>query len=103
MKILIIQTASLGDVILSTALANSIKSEFPNYKIHFLVKKDYAAVFNDNPLIDKVLLWDKSRNKYSNLFKLLKKIRAKRYDVVINLHRFLSTGFLTAFLKGKLK
>lgn len=103
MKILIIQTASLGDVILSTALANSIKSEFPNYKVHFLIKKNYSAVFNDNLLVDKVLLWDKSRNKYANLFKLLKKIRAKRYDVVINLHRFLSTGFLTAFSKGKIK
>lgn len=35
--------------------------------------------------------------------RILKEIRAIQYDYVINLQRFASTGFLTAFSKGKAK
>jgi heptosyltransferase-2 len=43
------------------------------------------------------LVWNKREGKYKNLFSLLFSIRKKRYDLVINLQRFLSTGFLTIF------
>ncbi|HOY33463.1 MAG TPA: glycosyltransferase family 9 protein [Bacteroidales bacterium] len=46
------------------------------------------------------MVWDKSSNKYSHLFQLLKQIRKKRYDHVINLQRFAATGLLTAFSKA---
>ena len=54
-----------------------------------------------HPFLKEVLVWNKKENKFRNLLSLLKKIRRKKYDKVINLQRFASTGFLTGFSQAK--
>lgn len=95
-KILLIQTASLGDVILSTSLAETLHSQFPDASIDFLVKKGYQQLFTGHPFIQEVLIWDKSEHKYRNLSKLIFTVRSHRYDVVINVQRFASSGLISA-------
>jgi heptosyltransferase-2 len=46
--------------------------------------------------LNKILIWDKKQNKTKNLFKLIQVIRKEKYDKVINVQRFFSTGLLTA-------
>jgi heptosyltransferase-2 len=46
-------------------------------------------------------IWNKKNGKYKNLFRLLKTIRAQRYDVVINTQRFASTGIISALSTAK--
>ncbi len=43
-----------------------------------------------------MLEWDKKSGKYRSLFRLLRDIRKEQYDLVVNLHRFASSGLLTA-------
>ena len=100
-KILIIQTASIGDVILATVLLENLHREFPSAKIDFLLKDGNQSLFEGHPFLNQVLIWDKSKNKYKNLFRLLLQIRKMRYDLLINVQRFLSTGILTALSKAK--
>jgi heptosyltransferase II len=95
-KILIIQTASLGDVILSTALAESLHQRFPECSIDMLVKKGYEQLFQGHPFINEVRIWDKKNEKYRNLFRLVKGIRGKKYDAVVNVQRHFSSGLITA-------
>ncbi len=66
-----------------------------------MVRKGAETLFAGHPFIRNVLVWDKSESKYARLWKLLKQIRAARYDHVINLQRFASTGWVTAFSKAK--
>jgi heptosyltransferase-2 len=94
-KILIIQTASIGDVILSTGLAEKLHQYYPEATIHILVKKGMESLFSGHPFIKEVLVWDKKNHKYRNLFHLLQQIRHSKYDAVINVQRFLATGLLT--------
>jgi heptosyltransferase-2 len=96
-KILIIQTASLGDVILSTPLIEKLHHFYPDASIDFLLKKGYESVFEKHPYLDLIITWDKSHKKYRHLRTLLNMIQHAEYDVVINLQRFASSGFLTAF------
>lgn len=96
-KFLIIQTAFIGDVILSSSLIENIHQEFPKAKIDFLLRKGNEAIFENHPHIHDLLIWNKKESKYSSLFEIFKKIRRRNYDYVINLQRFASTGFLTAF------
>ena len=103
MKILIIQTAFIGDVVLATALIESLKKDYPNSSIDFLVRKGNKGLLANHPKIKQLLVFDKKMGKYKNLFSLLKSIRKERYDYVINPHRFGSSGFLTAFSKAKNK
>lgn len=97
-KILIIQTAFIGDVILATPLIENLKAEFPACTIDFLVKNGNQSLLKNDPNLNEILVFDKKK-KVSSLVVLIKKIRAKKYDLVINLHRFASSGILT-FLSG---
>ncbi len=102
-KILVIQTAFTGDVVLATALLEKLHRFFPDAKLDFLIRKGNEGLLSNHPFLNQVLIWNKKEKKNKNLFLLLKKIRKEKYDKVINLQRFASTGILTAFSKAKEK
>ena len=66
MKILIIQTAFLGDLIISTSLVETLKKIYPNARIDFVVKKGNEKILKDHPLVQDIFLFDK-KNKISKL------------------------------------
>jgi len=94
-KYLVIQTASIGDVILATPVIEKLHRHFPDAQIDILIKKGNESLFKGHPFLHKLLVWDKKTNKYKNFRKLLHIIRDTHYEGVINLQRFASTGFLT--------
>lgn len=100
-RILIIQTAFLGDVILATGLVETLAQAYPEAKIDYLVRKGNEPVLANNPILSQVWVWDKSRGKLANLLRLLRSIRKARYDWIINAHRFASSGLLTALSRAK--
>jgi heptosyltransferase-2 len=102
-KILIIQTASIGDVILATSLVETLYAWHPGIRIDFLVKEGCEGVLQNNPHLHSILLWKKKERKYRELIALAQKIRHERYDAVVNVHRFASSGFLTAFSKARIR
>jgi len=100
-KILVIQTAFTGDVVLATAVVEKLRQFYPDAEIDFLLRKGNEGLLRDHPFIKQVLIWNKKENKFKNLFELLKQIRKTKYDKVINLQRFASTGLLTGFSQAK--
>jgi len=99
-KILIIQTAFIGDAILATSVLEKLHLHFPSAQIDFLIRKGNEALFAEHPFINKLYVWNKKGNKYKSLFKILQQVRKEDYLYIINLQRFLSTGFFTAFSRG---
>ena len=91
MKFLIIQTAFIGDVILATPIIEKLNSFFSTAKIDFLLRKGNEGLLENHPKINKVLIWDKQKNKQKNLLRIMRTIRSEDYDYVINLQRFFST------------
>lgn len=102
-KIIVIQTAFIGDVILATSLLESLKLNFPKSEIDLVVRKGNESLFNNHPFIGKVFVWEKNKNKTKNLLNILKSIRKERYDLVLGVQRFFNAGLLTAFSGGKIK
>lgn len=94
---LVIQTAFIGDAILASALVEKLHSTYPDAPIDLLVRKGNETLFERHPFLRRVLVWEKRRKKYNNLFHLLRHIRAQHYSVVVNCQRFAATGLLTAF------
>ncbi len=99
-KVLIIQTAFIGDVILATPLIETIKVNYPNCQIDFLIKKGNEELVNNHPLISNVFLFDKTQKSHS-LLDNIRKIRREKYDFVFNLQRFVSSGLIAGFSAGK--
>ncbi|PLX14570.1 MAG: heptosyltransferase [Marinilabiliales bacterium] len=102
-RILIIQTASLGDVILASPLIECLSRDYPGAKIDFLMKYGYEGIYRRHPKLHHVIVWDKSEKKYQRLWELIKIIREKKYDAVINLQRFASSGLITALSGSKIR
>lgn len=102
-RILIIQTAFLGDVILSTPVISEMKRLFPDSTIDVLVKKGNEALLQNNPHLNIIVVFDKSVGKYQSIIKLIRQFRSRKYDLVINLQRFGSSGIITAFSGAKKK
>ncbi len=96
-KILVIQTASLGDVILTTPLLEKLHFLYPDAAIDFLLKKGNESLFASHPYLHRLLIWDKSKDKYKHLIQLIKTIRVEKYDLVVNVQRFATTGLVTVF------
>ncbi len=84
MKILVWQTAFLGDLILSTHLFASIKALYPESQLHVIAKPFGKDVLRNNPYVDKLIVFDK--NKQSTL-SLIKQLRAEKYDIAVSPHR----------------
>lgn len=100
---LIIQTAFIGDVILATSLVEKIRKDYPSVSIDFLLRKGNESLLEGNKNIREVIIWDKKKGKIKNLFKLVSYVRSKHYDCVVNVHRFASSGLITAFSGAGLK
>ena len=102
-KILLIQTAFIGDVILATSVLEKLYEHFPQAQLDLLVQKGNESLFPGHPFLHRVLTFNKKEKKRRELQRLIKEIRQEDYDWVINLHRFASSGILTAFSGAKRK
>jgi len=100
-KLLIIQTAFLGDVILATPIVEEYHRIFPNASIDMLVRKGNEGILKDHPLIRSVFTFDKKQKKIRELIRLIQLFRSYEYNEIINLHRFFSSGLITVFSGGK--
>jgi len=100
-RILVIQTAFIGDVVLATALLQNLHAAYPSAKIDILVRQGADELFTDHPYINEVHVWNKKKNKYQHLFQIIQSIRRIKYDVVINVQRYLATGVITVLSGAK--
>ncbi len=80
MKFLIIRFSSIGDVVLTTPVIRCLKKQVASAKVHYLTKPNFANILVSNPYIDKVHLLEEDFGA------LIQKLRAERYDAVIDLH-----------------
>jgi len=103
-KILIIQTAFIGDVILTTPLIRWAKSGLNYPLIHVVVIPSARNVIENNPFVDKIFVYDKrGKDKgLSGIFKLVRQLKKEHYFAVISPHRSLRSA-LIARLTGAQK
>lgn len=99
---LIIQTAFIGDVILALPVASKLKRFFPGASVDMVVRKGNEGLLLNNPNIDRVIVFDKAA-KHKNTIKLIKQIRKNKYDTVVNIQRYFTTGLITIFSGAKVK
>lgn len=100
-RILVIQTAFLGDVVLATPIVSALNTRFPDASIDVLVKKGNESLLLNNPKINDVFTLDKSKGKYKEIRLLIRSFKKREYDLVVNLHRFGSSGLIAGLSKGK--
>ncbi|HTK81607.1 MAG TPA: lipopolysaccharide heptosyltransferase II [Bacteroidota bacterium] len=95
-NILVIQTAFLGDVVLTLPLVQQFKQSFPSAGIDVVVVPRAAELLTTHPDIRSVIVYDKrGKDKgLSGLFRLAKSLRPVNYDVAFIPHRSLRSAAL---------
>jgi ADP-heptose:LPS heptosyltransferase len=100
-KILVIQTAFIGDAILASALLEHLHKQLPEATIDLLVRSGNEQLYAAHPFLRNVLVWQKKEAKYKNLLKLMKTVRSNQYDLVLNLQRHTASALITVLAGAK--
>jgi heptosyltransferase-2 len=95
-KILVIQTAFLGDVILTTPLIRSLKKKYPEATIDILTIPQTAIVFRNNPHVNHIFTLEKRRwlKKIYSIIKLIFQIKKQNYDLAFSIQSSLTSSLL---------
>lgn len=96
MKILLIQTSFLGDTVLSTPVIAALAQLFPGAEITLLTTPGGAELLARDPLISCRIVFDKNGKDSGlvGLIRMLRVIRAGRFDRVYTLHKSIRTALL---------
>ena len=92
-RIVVVQTAFLGDVVLTTPLFAALRRCFPQAHLDAVVTPQAAPLVEENPHLDGVLVYDKRGGQ--TLFGMLRTLRAGNYDCLVAPHRSSRTALLT--------
>lgn len=105
-NILIINFGQLGDVVLSLPALRAVRERFPGAKITALVGKASAEIIEITGFVDEKIAVDRvklrdSRKTWSikEIFKLVKEVRCRKFDFIIDLHSLYETNLL-GFVSG---
>ena len=100
-RILVVQLRRLGDVILTTPALSALKKRFPAATLDFLVEAPGAEAVAGHPAIDEVLVYDAAGSVDALRWAL--KVRARKYDWVIDFLANPRTALLTALSGAAVK
>ncbi|HCJ65927.1 MAG TPA: lipopolysaccharide heptosyltransferase II [Elusimicrobia bacterium] len=96
LRVFIIQTAYLGDAVLTTLLLRETKENFPDALLTVLSTPEIKEIFAQSPEVNNLIVYDK-RNKEKGLlpfFRLVKKIKKENFDLAILPHRSFRSALL---------
>ena len=85
-NILIIRFSSIGDIVLSTPLVRALRKRFPEARIDFVIKQEFAELMQTNPHVTTVYVYDK-QSGMRGLLAFAQQLRHNRYDLLVDIHK----------------
>ncbi len=106
-NILLIKPSSLGDVVMALPALSALRRSFPQARIHWLIRPEFAPLIEGHPHVDEIILFDRrflakawhSVAAGRGLLSLVCELRRRRFDAVLDLQGLFRTGLL-AWLSG---
>src|SRR5262245_10900642 len=93
-KILVVLHGSIGDVTRALPLAKLLKQGFPGASLTWSVEPASYPLLLGNPAIDAILVFERAR-WWKSVGPFLARIRAERFDLVLDLQRHLKSGIVS--------
>jgi heptosyltransferase-2 len=100
-RILIIKWSAMGDIALSTAAIQDIRNAFPDASIDLNTLPAFEKMFAEDPRFNEVFSVDlrKSERNWRGMRRWLQRVRAGRYDLLIDLQSADRTRLMVALLQ----
>ena len=104
-EILVVRLTSLGDVMMSLPAVKALKEGSPGTKVSWLVEGSVAELLSRQNFVDHVIRFPRDLivgslkggsglKAFSHLGAFLKKLRARRYDAIVDFHGILKSALL---------
>ncbi|MHC4194054.1 MAG: glycosyltransferase family 9 protein [Planctomycetota bacterium] len=106
-NILLIKPSSLGDVVLALPALTALRRGFPEAKISWLVRPEFAPLLENHPHLDSILTFDRkflgkawyNPRAFGALLSLIRRLKSDKFDLVIDFQGLFRTASL-AWLSG---
>jgi lipopolysaccharide heptosyltransferase I len=114
-SILIIKMSAIGDVVHTLPFLEILRENFPKARIDWLMEEEASQIIEGHPALDRVIVsrrkqWQRGilkggtcRRVMREAWEFLKEVRARRYDLVIDLQGLFRSGLLTGISRGRRK
>ena len=94
-KILFITLSNIGDVILTLPALDALRQRYPEAKITVISGPRPKEIFEDNPKINRLIIYDKHTSLGQN-FRLFNSLKKEHFDLVVDLRNTFFGLFLPA-------
>ena len=101
-NILLIRLKSIGDILFTLPAVHTVRENFPDARLHFLVSKEHAPLLRGFVEVDETLPLDRAVYRSGNLraavastFELLRVLRRKKFPLAIDFQGYGETEFLS--------
>jgi len=106
-NILIIKPSSLGDIVLALPALSALHESFPDAKLSWLIRPEFAPLLKNNPSLTDIIFFDRKflgkawfhPCAFASLLSLIRRLRRSSFDAVIDLQGLFRTASL-AWLSG---
>ena len=106
-NILIIKPSSLGDIVLALPALTALRKSFPDAKISWLIRPEFAPLLANHPHLTEIIPFDRKflgkawfhPGASGSLLSLIKRLRRAEFDAVIDFQGLFRTASL-AWLSG---
>ncbi len=114
-RILIVKLSALGDVIQTLPMAETLRRQYPEAHISWLVEEEAADLLTGHPALDQVIVsrrksWQKRlwrggqfRSTLREVGEFVRALRKQDYDWIIDTHGLFKSGLLVFLSRGRRK
>jgi heptosyltransferase I len=109
MRILIVKTSSMGDIVHALPIIADIKKNIPQATIDWLVEESFASVLHTHRHIDNIItmnwrVWRKtkfSRETLGKIYALSKYLKQQKYNYIIDVQGLIKSSITCTLAKAK--
>lgn len=101
-KVLIIRFRRIGDSVLSSVICSTLRKNFPEAEIHYVLCEPIGTLYEGHPDIDRVISFSQEEYARVRLFwkKVYRLMRDEKYEVIIDTRSTLKTLCFSLFSLG---
>jgi lipopolysaccharide heptosyltransferase I len=108
-NLLIIKPSSLGDIVLALPALTALRKSFPDAKISWLVRPEFAPLLENHPDLTDLIIFDRRLlgkawfhlGAFTSLLSFFRLLRQKEFDAVIDLQGLFRTASLAWLTRCK--
>jgi heptosyltransferase I len=101
-RIGIVMMSAVGDAVHVMPVIHALKAHAPQARISWVLQPGPASLVRGHPLVDDIILFDRSRG-WRAFLEVRRALARRPFDVVLGLQVYLKAGIVTGFTRAPIK